>query len=313
MNTEVIVTGGAGFIGANIVKSLVSKDYRVHVFDNLSTGNFDNLDIDKVNFYKIDLKDNFNNWPQISAKKIFHFAANADVRGGIKNHQIDFEENLIVTKNVCDYSIKNNIQELIFASSATVYGEPTIFPTPETFISNQTSLYGASKISCESFIQAYSNYGFFKSSIFRFVSWIGIGYSHGVIYDFVQKLLENPYRLEILGDGNQIKSYLDVSDGVKGVLAISEGQKLNSDVFNLGHDQIMSVKQLANIVCNEMQIDSIDYFFTGGERGWIGDSPLVHLDTTKAKNFGWCPEVCIEESIRKTVSYLIKDMSRRYR
>ena len=110
--------------------------------------------------------------------------------------------NLLVTKNVCDYSVKNNIRNFIFSSSATVYGEPDVFPTPETFISQQTSLYGASKISCEAFIQAYSNYGYFKSTIFRFVSWIGNGYSHGVIYDFVQKLLMYPKELKILGDGN---------------------------------------------------------------------------------------------------------------
>ena len=124
-------------------------------------------------------------------------------------------ENLIVTKNCCDYAYKNNISKFNFASSATVYGEPDVFPTGEDCISYQTSLYGASKISCEAFIQAYSNYGYFKSTIFRFVSWIGKGYSHGVIYDFVNKLLIDPTKLEILGDGNQIKSYLDVRDGVQ--------------------------------------------------------------------------------------------------
>ena len=167
---------------------------------------------------------------------------------------------------------------------APQYTENQIFSRrAEDYISNQTSLYGASKISCEAFIQAYSNYGYFKSTIFRFVSWIGRGYSHGVIYDFVNKLLEDPKNLKILGDGNQVKSYLDVRDGVKGVLDISEKQKNISSVFNLGHDQTMNVIKLADIVCDEMNLKNVKYHFAGGKRGWIGDSPLVHLDTNKAK------------------------------
>ena len=199
------------------------------------------------------------NWPKIKASCIYHFAANADVRGGIKDHNIDFNENLLVTKNVCDFSIKNKIENFVFASSATVYGEPDIFPTPENYISRQTSLYGASKISCEAFIQAYSNYGYFKSTIFRFVSWIGYGYSHGVIYDFVKKLLNNKSKLEILGNGKQIKSYLDVRDGVDGVLNISKLHNKNSLVFNLGHFETMNVKDLADIVCDEMNLKNVEY------------------------------------------------------
>ena len=313
MTDEVILTGGAGFIGANIVKTLVSKGIKVNVFDNLSTGNLGNLPLDKINFYNFDLKTSFKNWPQIKTSALYHFAANADVRGGIEHHDIDFNENLLVTKNVCDYSVKNNIKNFIFASSATVYGEPSVFPTPEDAESKQTSLYGASKKSCESFIEAYSHYGYFKSSIFRFVSWTGEGYSHGVIYDFVKKLLTYPGKLEILGDGKQIKSYLDVNDGIDGVLNISDKQTDNTSVFNLGHDEIMNVKKLADIVCDEMDLINTEYVYTGGKRGWIGDSPLVHLNTKKAKEFGWQPKITIEESIRKTVRYLLKNTSRRYR
>ena len=313
MNSEVIVTGGAGFIGANIVKSLLRKGFKVHVFDNLSTGNIDNLPLDKVKFYNFDLKNDCSKWPQINASRIYHLAANADVRGGIHDHYIDLNENLLVTKNVCDFSIKHRIENFVFASSATVYGEPNIFPTPENFISNQTSLYGASKISCEAFIQAYSNYGYFKSTIFRFVSWIGFGYSHGVIYDFVKKLLKNKSNLEILGNGKQIKSYLDVRDGVNGVLNISEQHTNNSLIINLGHFQTMNVKDLADIVCDEMNLKNVEYKYTGGERGWIGDSPLVHLDTKKAFEYGWEPTISIENSIRETVKYLLSEDSKRFR
>ena len=313
MNSEVIVTGGAGFIGANIVNSLLKKGYKVHVFDNLSTGNINNLPLNKINFYNLDLKNNWRNWPKINAYCVYHLAANADVRGGIDNHDIDLNENLLVTKNVCDFAIDNKIKNFVFASSATVYGEPDIFPTPENFISEQTSLYGASKISCEAFIQAYSNYGYFKSTIFRFVSWIGYGYSHGVIYDFVEKLLESKSELEILGDGKQVKSYLDVRDGVEGVINISESNNKDSSIFNLGHYETMNVKDLANIVCDEMNLNSVAYLYTGGSRGWLGDSPFVHLDTQKAYEYGWQPHISIEDGIRETVRYLLSGDSKRFR
>ena len=220
---------------------------------------------------------------------------------------------MLVTKNACDFSLKNNIKKFVFASSATVYGEPNIFPTPEECSSNQTSLYGACKMSSEDFIQDYSNYGYFQSTIFRFVSWIGYGYSHGVIYDFVKKLLNDSSKLEILGNGKQIKSYLDVRDGVKGVINISELHDQNSSVFNLGHFQTMNVKNLADIVCDEMNLNKVEYHFTGGERGWVGDSPLVHLDTQKANKYGWEAEISIEDSIRTTVRYLLSEDSKRFR
>ena len=307
MISKIIVTGGAGFIGSNLVKALLSDDLEVHVFDNLSSGRKSNIPIDNPNlfFHNIDLKSDFNDWPVVPAEKLFHLAANADVKGGLKNYNIDFEENICVTKSVCDYCSKSQIKHLTFASSATVYGEPRVFPTPEDCFLKQTSLYGASKLSSESIIQAYAEYGIFSACIFRFVSWTGPGYSHGVIYDFVKKLLKNNKELLILGDGNQTKSYLDVKDGISGVLKLSKIVENNSQIYNLGHDETMNVVDLAKIICDQMNLKNVQFKFTGGKRGWIGDSPFVHLDTNLAKSFGWYPRITIEESIRRTVDYLL--------
>ena len=312
---KVIVTGGAGFIGSNIVNALSEKKYIVHVFDNLSTGRIENISIDKKNiiFHKIDLDSNQDEWPKLDASEIYHFAANADVRGGEKDRNVDLVQNLLVTKSVCDYSVANKIKKFIFASSATVYGEPKIFPTPENYTSSQTSVYGASKLSCESFIQAYSEYGDFNSTIFRFVSWTGNGYSHGVIYDFVKKLLKNPKRLEILGDGKQTKSYLDVSDGVKGVISLSKLNNEKTKTFNLGHHETMNVIELAKIIIKEMGLKNVELVFTGGNRGWIGDAPFVHLDTKFANDSGWFPSLSIKESVLRTVRYLLNDKKRIFR
>ena len=191
---NVLVTGGAGFIGSNLVNELLKLEtYNVFIFDNLSTGRITNLPIHHPNlkFYQLDLLSDFKNWPQLdNLEYIYHFSANADVRGGMFNRSIDLEQNVLVTKALCDYAKKNNCKHFIFASSATVYGEPETYPTKETAPLIQTSIYGASKLSGEAFIQSYSEYLDFQSTIFRFVSWIGYGYSHGVIYDFVKNTFE---------------------------------------------------------------------------------------------------------------------------
>ena len=309
MNRKIIVTGGAGFIGSNIVKELVKNNYEVHIFDNFTTGRIENIDSlsDNIIIHKFDLTESIDYWPNIKALKIFHLAANADVRGGIHDHQIDFIQNVKVTKSICDYAKDNKIPEVIFSSSATVYGEPDSYPTNEDHKLIQTSVYGASKLAGEAYLQAYSEYGYFKSTIFRFVSWTGHGYSHGVIYDFVKKLIEDPSTLKILGNGKQTKSYLDVADGVRGVLSLSEKHTEKTKIFNLGHTDTINVIDLADLVCDEMGLNNVKYIFEGGKRGWIGDSPLVHLDTSLAKSFGWNQAISIEESIRKTVKYLISD------
>ena len=313
---NILVTGGAGFIGSNLINELLKNfDIKVYIFDNLSTGRKENLPLNNPNllFFEIDLSTDYKEWPVIkNLNYIYHFAANADVRGGILNRDIDLHQNLLVTKSVCDYARINNCEHLIFASSAAVYGEPNNFPTSENECFRQTSIYGASKLACEAFIQAYSEYGDFKSSIFRFVSWIGVGYSHGVIYDFYKKLKINKKYLEILGDGSQRKSFLDVSDGVKGIIKLVNHNS-KSEIFNLGHSEIMSVKELADIVCESLSIRNIDYKFSGTKRGWIGDSPMVHLDISKAKSYNWEPKVSIKKGVINTINYLSEDKKNLFR
>jgi UDP-glucose 4-epimerase len=313
---NVLVTGGAGFIGSNLVSELLKLEtYNVFVFDNLSTGRKTNLNINHPNlkFYQLDLLSDFKNWPQLdNLEYIYHFSANADVRGGMFNRSIDLEQNVLVTKAVCDYAKKNNCKHFVFASSATVYGEPATYPTKETAPLIQTSIYGASKLSGEAFIQSYSEYLDFQSTIFRFVSWIGYGYSHGVIYDFYKKLKNNSYHLEILGDGQQRKSFLDVSDGIKGILKLKDHNR-KSEIFNLGHTEIMDINQLAKIVCEYLELNDIEFKYTGSKRGWIGDSPLVHLDISKAKSYGWNPSVSIKQGIINTLDYLTSNKKNVFR
>ncbi|SDS99769.1 NAD-dependent epimerase/dehydratase family protein [Bradyrhizobium canariense] len=303
------VTGGGGFIGSHIVDRLAQTAASVRIYDNFSTGQEQfighHAGNPEIRVVRADVLDSERlNKEMAGCDIVFHFQANADVRGGTTRTQIDLQQNTIATWNVLEAMRINEIKHIVFASSATVYGEPDIFPTPESYAPLQTSLYGASKLSCEAMIQAYCEYFGIACHIFRFVSWIGERYSHGVIFDFMKKLRKDERVLEILGDGKQRKSYLDVVDGVDGIFYALEHSKERKNVFNLGHDAFMNVLDLADIIVDELGLREVRYATTGGERGWLGDSPFVHLDTTKLKALGWRPRISIEQGVRNTVQYL---------
>ena len=304
------ITGGAGFIGSNLADCLLKAGNNVTVYDNFSTGQekfvSHNLNNPKYTLIRADVLDKNTLFSAMSGNEVvFHFQANADVRGGMLNTQVDVEQNIIGTHNVLEAMRVNNIYKIAFASSAVIYGEPGIIPTPEDIPVIQTSLYGASKISAESLIQAYCEYFDFNSYIFRFVSFMGPRYTHGVIFDFMKKLRKDPSKLHILGDGNQKKSYLHVSDGISAILKAMEKSKDKTNIFNLGNSEWISVIDLANIVCETLGLKNVKYTFAGGIRGWKGDTPFVHLDISKISVLGWKPEFSVEETIIDTVKYLM--------
>jgi UDP-glucose 4-epimerase len=308
---QALVTGGAGFIGSHVVDRLLADGAEVVVYDNFTTGSLRNLAAHvgdpRMRIVEADVLD----LPRLTAEmrgcdSFFHFQANADVRGGIARPRVDLEQNTIGTWNVLEAMHGAGAGTIVFASSAAVYGEPTVFPTPETSFLCQTSLYGASKLAGEAMIEAYSEYFGIRALIFRFVSWIGPRYSHGVVADFVQKLRADSGRLEILGDGRQRKSYLHVRDGVAGIFLALDSAAGPKAVFNLGHDDDIDVLTVARIVTSELGLADVRFETTGGERGWLGDSPLVHLDTGKIKSLGWMPRISISDGIRDTVRFLVQ-------
>lgn len=307
---KALVTGGAGFIGSHVVDELVRRTYEVVVYDNLSSGFRRHLnhavDSGRATIVEGDILDCARLTSAMEgASTVFHLAANADVRGGMTNTRVDLDQNIIGTHSVLEAMRTVGAKTIVFTSSATVYGEPDRFPTPEDCPSLQTSLYGASKLAAEAMIQAYSEYFGIRSLSFRFVSWIGERYSHGVVYDFINKLRRNPHELEILGDGNQKKSYLHVEDGIRGIFLALDRLEEPKNVLNLGHLQYMNVKDLARVVCEEMGLVDVAYRFTGGVRGWLGDSPLVLLDIAKMQRIGFEPVIGIEEGLRRTARYLL--------
>ena len=307
-----VITGCAGFIGSNLCDFLLSKNWVVKGIDNLVTGKieFINNALENKNFtfYEEDLlTTNKLNKIFENTDFVFHFAANADVRFGIDNPYRDFRQNTEVTLRILEAMKDCNVPNIVFSSTGSVYGEASVIPTPENHpFPIQTSMYGTSKVAAEGFITSFSEAYGIKSWIFRFVSILGERYSHGHVYDFIYKLQKDPHNIEILGDGNQRKSYLNVKDCI---LAINHA--INSDanlvnIYNLGTDDYCKVDESLTWICQELNLNP-KRSYTGGERGWIGDNPFIYLDTNKIKSLGWAPKSNIKQSIIETVQYLIKN------
>ncbi|MCM3875703.1 MAG: NAD-dependent epimerase/dehydratase family protein [Thermoanaerobaculia bacterium] len=304
------VTGGAGFIGSHLTDRLLAEGWEVVVYDDFSTGYEVFLGgaraHDAFHLVRGDVLDAAKLTPAMEgADLVCHLQANADVRGGPLAPRRDLEQNVGATFNVLSAMRENLVPRILFSSSAAVYGEPSVFPTPESAEAVQTSVYGASKLAGEAFIQAFGEYDEIRSYIFRFVSFIGERYTHGVVFDFVKKLRANPRELEVLGDGRQKKSYLHVADGVQGMMTALSKAGARANVFNLGHDDCLNVLAVADLVCEEMGLSGVRYRTTGGTRGWKGDAPFVHLDTTRLRSLGWAPTIPIEDGIRATTRYLL--------
>ncbi len=306
----VVVTGGAGFIGSHVVDELLARGATVISIDNMRTGQphvvSEQAKNKNYSFEKIDL---FTE-PQKLTRAfkevdfVFHFAANADIRGGMANTRIDLEQNTIATYNVLEAMRLNDIKGISFTSSAAVYGEQKIIPTPEDAPKTQNSLYGASKLAGEALIEAFSFYYDMKNYMYRFVSIVGERYPHGVVIDFFHKLRKNPKKLEILGNGKQQKSFLYIKDCIGGVFTGIEKAQNQTNIFNLGHDSTVFVDQVADWVIDELGLSGVTREYTGGVAGWKGDQPKVLLDTKKIKSLGWKPQTGIEVGIRRTVRYL---------
>ncbi len=308
---RILVTGGAGFIGSHMVDRLMSDGHKVVVIDNLSSGRMEflqhHMQDKNFQFIKGDLLD-------VSLLKrvvkdfdvVYHIAANPDVRLGAKDTKVHFEQNVVATYNLLEAMRINDVKDIVFTSTSTVYGEAEKIPTPEDYGPLiPISLYGASKLAAEAFIMAYvHNFGM-NAVIYRFANIVGPRSTHGVIYDFVMKLKKNPQELEILGDGTQTKSYLYVEDCVDAIIFGYEHRKKDVEIFNIGSEDWISVRKIADIVVEEMGLKDVAYRFTGGKRGWKGDVPKMLLSIERIKSYGWIPRYNSEKSVRLTAKYLI--------
>ena len=306
---SVFVTGAAGFIGSNLVDRLLALGKKVVGWDNLSTGQEQFLaDARCHSSFQFARGDNADTNGLAQAMRgcdfVFHFAANADVRFGTQHPHKDLEQNTIATFNVIEAMRRAGVRRIAFSSTGSIYGEPTVFPTPENGpFPVQTSLYGASKLAGEGLIAAYCSGFAFQGYAFRFVSILGERYTHGHVFDFYAKLLDNPHQIEILGNGKQRKSYLYVQDCIDAMLLVIDRCSDPFNVFNLGTDHHCTVDDSLGWICDHLRV-SPRREYTGGERGWIGDNPFIFLDTTKIRSLGWQPKLSIREAVLRTLTYL---------
>lgn len=305
-----LITGGAGFIGSNLADRLASDGTEVLVYDNLSTGRHEFISrlLDRTNatFVQADVLDtDALRGAMDGCDTVFHIAANADVRFGLEHPQLDLEQNTLAVSGVLEAMRAVGVRRIVFSSTGSIYGEPEVFPTPETCpFPMQTSLYGTSKLAAEGLIESYCHALDFTGVIFRFVSILGERYTHGHVCDFYRALRSNPANLRVLGDGQQEKSYLYVGDCVEGILT---GLESRSDpgcsIFNLGTDETIRVTDSIAEITRHMGLDP-ELEFTGGRRGWPGDSPLILLDCSRLRALGWRPSLSIKEGIGRTLDWL---------
>ncbi|HXB98717.1 MAG TPA: NAD-dependent epimerase/dehydratase family protein [bacterium] len=306
---KALVTGAAGFIGSNLADRLLAEGVQVVGYDNFSTGSEDFLRPALAQpGFKLVRGDLLDPEALLAAAQgcefVFHLAANADVRFGLQHPRKDLEQNTLATFNVLEAARQAGMLGIAFSSTGSVYGEPNVFPTPEDApFPTQTSLYGASKLAGEGMIQAYATGFGLRAFIFRFVSILGERYTHGHVFDFTKRLREDPSRLEILGDGQQKKSYLYVQDCVDGIFTALSRAQGPLNIFNLGCDEACRVDDSIGWICGRLGVDP-RRVYSGGQRGWIGDSPFIFLDTTRIRALGWTPRLDIRQGVVKTVEYL---------
>lgn len=314
---KIFVTGAAGFIGSNLVDRLLAQDHQVIGWDNFSTGQKRFLeDAMRHPNFVLHIGDNLD-LPSLTnamtgCEIVFHLAANADVRFGLKNPSKDLEQNTQATFNVLEAMRSNSIKIIAFSSTGSVYGETEVIPTPEDApFPVQTSLYGASKVASECLIQAYCEGFGMEAYIFRFVSILGERYTHGHVIDFYKQLMADPHQLHILGDGSQRKSYLYIQDCLDAMLHVTtlrtaRDAKHHCRIYNLGTPEYCKVTDSVDWICDYLNLKP-NLKYAGGTRGWVGDNPFIFLDTQKIQDTGWKATATIRQAMIKTVAWLEKN------
>uniref|UniRef100_A0A7C4BCD8 SDR family NAD(P)-dependent oxidoreductase n=1 Tax=Ignisphaera aggregans TaxID=334771 RepID=A0A7C4BCD8_9CREN len=311
----VLVTGGAGFIGSHLVDRLVRGGHKVRVVDNLSSGSVESLrhhlEAGTIEFVVGDLKDH-----QVALRAVegvdvvFHFAANPEVRVSTTNPEIHFNENVVATFNLLEAMRKSNVKEMVFASSSSVYGEPEEIPVDENAPIRPVSVYGASKAACEALIHAYSKLYGIKAIILRYANVVGSRLRHGVVWDFVNKLLKNSSELEILGDGKQVRSFIYIDDAVEATMIAWRKTSSGYELYNIASEDWITVDEVANEVIKAMRLHNVKKAYKPILHGvgWLGDVKKIALKIDKLRTLGFKPQLDSRNAVYKTVIELKKEL-----
>lgn len=309
---RIMVIGGAGFIGSHLCDALLEKGYFVLCIDNLMRGKLSNInhltDNNNFSFVKadagnIDLMSYLMNMHKI--EHVYHLAANSDIQASTKDPQIEYNNTMKTTWSILSAMKINNIKNLFFASTSAVYGQQCdIALSEDTTLLQPISYYGAAKMASEAFIHAFTNMNDMNVLIFRFPNVIGPRLTHGVIFDFIERLKEDPSHLDVLGNGTQSKPYMHVFDLIKGILLLSESTK-GVEIYNIGVNSETNVKRIAEIVINEMGLTGIPINYGIDNIGWKGDVPRFTYNLKKIHKTGWLPKMTSDEAIISTIKEVL--------
>ena len=315
---KIVVTGAAGFIATNLLPRLFKGGHDVHGIDNFFLGRREFIERSTsdphFHFHEFDLLDRERLvalFQEIKPDLVWHLAANSDISFGTKYTDFDLKGGTLVTYNLLEAMRIAGTQELIFSSSGAIYGEPKVMPTPENYGPIlPISLYAASKVACETLITAFaSNYGI-RTWIYRFGNIVGPFPTHGVIHDFVLKLMRDPTHLKVLGDGRQSKPYVHVEDCLDGMMFGHQRAKDSVNYFNLAVAGSTSVTEIAEWTIEAMGLDpkNVRIEYTGGSRGWPGDVAQVRLDTRRMEALGWRPKLSSAEAVRRAIRETVEQL-----
>ena len=313
MTLRILVTGGAGFIGSHLCDRLIAQGHSLVVADNLILGRRAHLahltGREDFQFVEMDVADAEGLNALFEANGfdcVFHLAANSDIARSHADPDTDFTNTLKTTWSVLEAMRRNGVKQIVFASSSAIYGEAPGRIREDHGPLLPISHYGAAKLASEAFISSYGeNYGI-ASWMARFPNVVGDRSTHGAIYDFVGKLKRTPDRLEVLGNGEQVKPYLHVSDLLDAILLAWARMSDQTNFFNVGGSTRCTVKRMAEIVVEESG-GKARIEFTGGDRGWVGDVPSVDYDTNKIRALGWAPKLDSEGAVRAAARWMFEN------
>ena len=305
---NILVTGGAGFIGSHLCDALLAKGHKVTVVDNLVLGRKENIahlmTRDDFKFIEEDLLHD-DAMKQIfkdgNFEIVFHLAANSDIQKGGRNPMVDYNLTFNTTFHVLQMMKEFSIKKLFFASTSAIFGETSDILSENYGPLQPVSNYGAGKLASEAFISAFASTCQIQTWIARFPNVVGERFTHGVIFDFIHKLKDNPNELEVLGNGEQCKPYIYVKDLVRGILFMVRNSHAPYNVYMLGPENSRTkVKEIAEMVIEEMGLDA-KIRYTGGDRGWVGDVPEFRYDTSKINALGWRAEYDSNDAVRLAI------------
>ncbi len=306
-NGPAVVTGGGGAIGSVLVERLLREGREVRVLDNFSSGQRALLppvgSTPGLSVTEVDLG---AGEPPVEAfrgaAEVWHLAANADIRRGTAEPRLDLTNGTLATFDVLEMARRSDVPRFLFSSSSAVYGLASVQPTPESYgPCEPRSLYGAAKLAAEGLISGYAHSYGLLGRIFRFANIIDGRANHGILYDFFAKLRQDPSRLEVLGDGRQAKSYLRTEDCVEGMLLAGRLSSAPVDLFNLGSEDRISVREIAEKVV-AAHGGRAKISFGRENRGWVGDVPQALLAIDKVRALGWTPSTNSAGAIDRTIA-----------